>query len=71
MTEIPKKNAPARFEQTSGAMPRLATPLSAESLRPEASLAATETGQSDVRSIRVAKLDHQTVWRMIELLKSL
>ena len=67
MTEIPKNNTLARFEHTNEAMPRLA----AETPAPGAEQAALEPSQTDVRSMRVPKLDQQTVWRVIELLKSL
>jgi hypothetical protein len=71
MTEIPKKNTPARFEQTSEAMPRLSAERSAaETVAPGAEPAAAP-GHADVRSIRVPKLDRQTVWRVIDMLKSL
>ena len=67
MTEIPKKKMLAKFEQTSEAMPRLATETHAS----RAEQSALEPGQPDMRSIRVPKLDQQTVWRVIEVLKSL
>jgi hypothetical protein len=67
MTETSKKNAPAKFEYISEGMPR----LSAETPAPVAEQAALETGKSEVRSVRVLKLDQHTVWRVIEVLKSL
>jgi len=66
MTEIPKKTL-AKFEYTSEAMPR----LSAETPAPGPEQAVLKPGMPEVRSIRVPKLDQQTVWRVIELLKSL
>ncbi len=66
MTNVSKKTL-AKFEQTSEAMPRLL----AESPAPAAEQAAPEAGSSEVRSIRVRKLDQQTLWRVIEMLRSL
>lgn len=66
MTDISKKTL-AKFEQTSEAMPL----LSAETPSLAAEQAAPETGPTEVRSIRVSKLDQQTLWRVIELLRSL
>ena len=66
MTDVSKKTL-AKFERTSEAMPRLL----AETPAPAAEQAAPEAGSSEVRSIRVPRLDQQTVWRVIELLKSL
>jgi hypothetical protein len=66
MTETPKK-ALAKFEKTSGALPRLAVETPASG----AEGAAPEPGKPDVHSMRVPKLDQQIVWRVIEVLKSL
>jgi hypothetical protein len=66
MAELPKKTL-AKFEQTSDAMPR----LTAEMPAPSAKQAAPEARLPEVRSMRVPKLDQQTVWRVIETLKSL
>ncbi len=66
MTDISKKSL-ARFEHTSEAMPQ----LSAEVPGPAAAQAAPENSRPEVRSIRVPKLDQQTVWRVIEMLRSL
>jgi hypothetical protein len=72
MTEIAKKDAPAKFEHTVEAMPRLAGGRqAAEAPVPGADEVAPEPGKADVRSMRVPKLDQQTVWRVIEILKSL
>ena len=67
MTEIPQKKALAKFEHTNEAMPRLA----AETPTPGAEQLTLEPGKSQVRSMRVPKLDQQIVWRVIETLKSL
>ena len=69
MAELPKK-ASARFEKTSEAMPRLAAEPPAPGS--EQTQAAPEPGlPPEMRSIRVPKLDQHTVWRVIEMLKSL
>ena len=67
MTEVPKKDALARFEHTSEAMPR----LTSEPPAPGAEQAGAEPSKADMRSIRIPKLDQHTVWRVIEMLKSL
>jgi hypothetical protein len=66
MTDVAKKKSLATFEQTTDAMPRLA----AEPLAPGAEKPAPEP-KSEIHSIRVPKLDQQTVWRVIDVLKSL
>ncbi len=66
MTDLSKKTL-AKFEQTGEAMPRLL----AETPAVAAEQAAPEAGSSEVRSIRVPKLDQQTLWRVIEMLRSL
>ena len=66
MTDLSKKTL-AKFEQTNEAMPRLL----AETPAPAAAQAAPENSRPEVRSIRVPKLDQQTVWRVIEMLRSL
>ena len=66
MAESPKKPS-TKFEQTNEAMPRLA----AEAPARGADRALPEAGVAEVRSLRAPKLDQQTVWRVIETLKSL
>ena len=66
MTDISKKTL-AKFEHTSEAMPQLST----ETPGPAAQQATPQNSRPEVRSIRVPRLDQQTVWRVIEMLRSL
>ena len=64
MSETHKKTAKT-FERKGEPMPKLV----GEALEAEPALEATE--KSEVRTVRVAKLDQKIVWRVIDMLKSL
>jgi|PlaIllAssembly_1097288.scaffolds.fasta_scaffold471576_2 hypothetical protein len=64
MSEVRKKTAKT-FEYKAEPMPELA----AEAAEPE--LVVEQTGDTEVRTVRVRKLDQQIVWRVIDMLKSL
>jgi hypothetical protein len=53
------------FEHGSEPMPKLVTQA------PETEPVLEATGSVDVRTVRVTKLDQKTVWRVIDMLKSL
>jgi hypothetical protein len=53
------------FERRSEPMPTLVTTA------PEAEPVPVETRSAEVRTVRVAKLDQKTVWRVIDMLKTL
>jgi hypothetical protein len=64
MPDTHKKSAKT-FEHKSEPMPRLVDEASA------GELALETTEKSEVRTVRVPKLDQKTVWRVIDMLKSL
>jgi hypothetical protein len=64
MSDTHKKTAKT-FEHKAEPMPKLAS----EASEAEAALETTE--KSEMRTMRVPKLDQKTVWRVIDMLKSL
>ncbi len=64
MPETHKKTAKA-FEHKAESMPKLVTEAS------EADAALETAEKPELRTVRVPKLDQKTVWRVIDMLKSL
>ncbi len=64
MSDAHKKTA-TTFERKAEAMPKLVAEA------PEPELVVEQVGETEVRTVRVPKLDQQLVWRVIDMLKSL
>ena len=67
MTDTQKKKPSKKFERKVEAMPELV----AEAPEPGTAPSDLEPRAPESHSVRVSKLDQQTVWRVIEMLKSL